>query len=170
LFLFVLQPQRTIFLTLMLPGFFNAIAAAALICYAVNGAPAEPYTAVSTQAEELAEARIFPFNYDRIDARYDLFLNLSDTIVAKKYTPVFAQYKLSFNGETWEVVLQQMLERIDRDMAGHVQMMPEDEGVYVSTGNKTTQQKFLRDMLPVLSNTMLLEKHLQRLDRSRLTE
>jgi hypothetical protein len=169
LFLFVLQPQRTISLTLMFPGLFKMTAAAALAYSLVNGTAPQP-TVASPETEELAEARIFPFNYDRTDPRYDLFLNLADTVVSKKYVPVFAQYKLSFNGETWEAVLHQMMERIDGNTARHIQMQPEDEGVYVSTGDRPMQQKFLREMLPVLSNTMLLERHLQRLDRSRLTE
>jgi len=138
--------------------------------YFLAAGVAAQHTPPVFKTEELEEARIFPFNYDRIDVRYDLFLNLADPAVVKKYMPVFVQYRLSFNGETWEAVLRQALERIDADVAQQVQMMPEDEGVYVGTGGKALQQRFLREILPVLSNTALLEKHLQRLDRSRLAE
>lgn len=154
----------------MYSRFFSALSFISIIYFLAGNVIAREHFFFTPKAEELEEARIFPFNYDRIDVRYDLFLNLADSAVAKKYAPVFVQYKLPFTGDVWEVVLRQALERIDKDVARRVLMLPEDEGLYIGTGNNVIQQKFLRDMLPMLSNSMLLEKHLKRLDRNKLPE
>lgn len=164
-----MRPQKLYPNPFMRFHFLKNILLLLFLCLLLKPATGSAFRLFAT-AEEYAPEKIFPFNYNRIDVHYDLFLDLADTAVHNKYAPLFIQYKLAFSGEVWEVLLRQMLERIDHDMLAQVQLVPEDEGVYIHTANRTVQQKFLRELLPGLSNLLLLEKHLQRIDQAVLQE
>ncbi|PZF71376.1 hypothetical protein [Taibaiella soli] len=111
----------------------------------------------------------FPFITDKIDAKYDLYLDLTDTLVIHKYGPIFKRNKLAFTGDTWDEIIVQMMNNQDPNLAKSMVTMPADDGLFIG-GGKRNSENILKQLLPILNNPSKLEDFLAHIDRSKLPE
>lgn len=111
----------------------------------------------------------FPFVTDKIDAKFDLYLDLTDTMVIHRYGPIFKRNKLAFTGDTWDEIIVQMMNNQDPNLAKTMVTMPADDGLFIG-GGKRNSETILRQLLPILNNPSKLEDFLAHIDRSKLPE
>lgn len=127
----------------------------------INGLPDEQVTRQKDNP--------FPFVTDKIDANYDLYLDLTDTLVIRRYGPIFKRNKLSFTGDTWDEIILQMMGDKNPDLAKTMVTMPAEDGLFIG-GGKRNSETILKELLPILNNPSKLEEFLAHIDRSKLPE
>lgn len=137
--------------------------------FAQTGAPLQ-YENGSPDDEVLKNDKsAFPFIADHIDAQYDLYLDLTDSAITRRYAPIFKRHKMAFTGDTWDEVIRQLMEERNANMSKLMVTMPGDDGLYIKTGSKN-KEAFLKELLPILNNRSKFEDFLTHLDKSKLPE
>lgn len=122
-------------------------------------------------ANLVSNGQIFPFRFNETAERFDLLINLADPAVKTQYGELFKKHSLRFEGDVWQEVMEQIIEKVDPVIAKEVEYMDGEENIYVGTkNNKLNQQNYLKAMLLVLKNEKIFEGYLKRLDRTRIDD
>lgn len=143
---------------------FLLLATAAFSSYGQSAAPQE--APVNTAAARVEKQ--FPFVIDTADKEFDLSIHIMDQTVAGKYNALFTQYGLSYDVETWQEVIAQMLQKWLPYISGTLSFFDDDKILYMKSGNAIYRQNMIETLRPILYDKGKMEEFLKNMDRTNL--
>lgn len=154
----------------MKPLLYRALYTISAVCVlSCAQAQMKPSGAATPPAAVGRGVRAFPFVVDSADAQYDLSINLSDPSLQSQFGPLFRQYDLAFDVDSWEALVMVLIEKADASLAPLVTDFWDDPVLYFQSGSAAGRQTILNVVRPVFYDKKQLEelmpRVLERLDQ-----
>jgi hypothetical protein len=109
-------------------------------------------------------AKSSPFVVGDSTAEYDVFVDTKDPKYAAKFTPIFKKYSLSYDANTMDELVQQILRLLDPTLAGAVLTQVDEKRLRIGTENSVMRQKFMNMMRTIFADRQKLESYLRNLE------
>jgi hypothetical protein len=111
----------------------------------------------------------FPFTLVSSLNNYAVSINLESDDVAKQYG-LFIKYKYTGNGYSYEGLIMQIVEELDKDLLNHITFDSEAGAFYARIDTEENQFKFVNLLSPIFSDLTKLEEWLKKADRSKIND
>jgi len=112
----------------------------------------------------------YPFETTERDGRFSIIAQIETVELFNKYNPIFERNGYSGNGYCWEGHITQILEKIDKELLGHIDFDPEAGAFYAYADSKNSQLKFIDILSPIFTDLKQLEEYIKSADRDRIDD
>lgn len=124
-------------------------------CCSVAGAVAQPGNTV--QAYNGKGFKAFPFVVDSTDWQYDMSVNLGDPSLKSQFGPLFEQYHIPFDEDSWELFVLMLLEKGTPQLSAVVTNFWDEPVLYFQSGGPANRALILEKVRPLFYDKKLLE-------------
>lgn len=112
----------------------------------------------------------FPFILGDEDGQLFIVAPIESDTLFDMYVPLFEKYGYSGNGYSWEGNIQQILEKLDKELLAHIEFGAEAGAFFANADSKESQQRFVNILSPIFADLSQLEAYLKKADRGRISD
>ncbi len=111
-----------------------------------------------------------PFFTGEEGGHFFIGAEIESDLLFEKYNPIFSEHGYAGNGYSWEGHIEQILEKLDKELLAHLEFDSEMATFYARADSKETQQRFVNILSPIFADLSQLEAYLRKADRGRISD